>query len=105
MAEQGNPGNLRHDPTATTAAHSVSAPDDEISLLDLLVVLAKNKKLILGAPFLVAVMISGITLLMTNIYTATTKILPPQQSQSAASAFLAQFAGLAGMAGGAAGLK
>ena len=79
--------------------------DDEVSLLDLLVVLAKNKKLILGVPFLVAVLISGITLLMTNIYTATTKILPPQQSQSAASAFLAQFAGLAGMAGGAAGLK
>lgn len=84
----------------------MSAADDQISLLDLLIVLAKHKKLILGLPFLFAVVVAGLTLLATNIFTATTKILPPQQSQSATSALLAQFAGLAGLAGGAAaGLK
>ncbi len=50
--------------------------DDEISLLDILIVLAKHKKLILGIPFLAGLIALGITFLMPNIYTATTKILP-----------------------------
>ncbi len=106
MPEQASPENFRQDSTANSAAPGVSAADDQISLLDLLIVLAKHKKLILGLPFLFAVVVAGLTLLATNIFTATTKILPPQQSQSATSALLAQFAGLAGLAGGAAaGLK
>jgi len=47
-----------------------------------------------------------ISLLMPNIYTGTTRILPPQQSASAASALLNQlggpFGGLLGVTGGAA---
>lgn len=79
--------------------------DDEISLLDLAIVLAKFKKLILGLPVLVGALTVGVTLLMTPIFTATTAILPPQQSQSTASALLGQLGGLAGMAGAAAGIK
>ena len=79
--------------------------DDEISLLDLAIVLAKFKKLILGLPVLVGVLTVGATLLMTPIFTATTAILPPQQSQSGASALLGQLGGLAGIAGAAAGIK
>lgn len=79
--------------------------DDEISLLDLAVVIAKHKKLILGLPFGVAVIAAIISLLLPNVYTATTKILPPQQSQSASAAMLAQLGGLANLVGGAAGLK
>ena len=79
--------------------------EDEISLLDLLIVLAKHKKLILGLPFVTAVLAAGISLLMPDIYTATTKILPPQQSQSGASAVLAQLGGLASLAGAAGGFK
>lgn len=45
------------------------------------------------------------TLLMPNIYTAQTVLMPPQQQQSAASAVLAQLGGLAGGAGAALGLK
>ena len=41
--------------------------DDEISLLDLAIVLAKFKKLILGLPVLVGVLTVGATLLMTPI--------------------------------------
>ena len=81
---------------------SQSTDDDEISLLDLLIVLAKHKKLILGLPFVVAVMVAGYSLLLPDIYTATTKIIPPQQNQSTASAMLAQLGGLAGLSGGAA---
>jgi len=81
------------------------AADDEISLLDLLIVLAKHKKLVLGLPFVAAVLAAGISFLMPNIYTGITKILPPQQNQSGAAAMLAQLGGLGALAGGVAGLK
>jgi len=81
------------------------AADDEISLLDLLIVLAKHKKLVLGLPFVAAVLAAGISFLMPNIYTGITKILPPQQNQSGAAAMLAQLGGLGGLVGGVAGLK
>ena len=73
---------------------------DEISLIDLLVVLAKHKKLILGLPLIAAILATLYSLLLPNIYTAETKILPPQQGQSAASAMLGQLGALGGMAGG-----
>ncbi|MDP2240469.1 MAG: Wzz/FepE/Etk N-terminal domain-containing protein [Burkholderiales bacterium] len=85
---------------------SVEPPDDdEINLIDLAIVLAKHKKLILGLPFLAAVLAVIVSLLMTPIFTATTKILPPQQSQSTASAMLNQLGAVAGLAGGVAGIK
>ncbi len=79
--------------------------DDEISLLDLLIVLAKHKKLILGLPFAAAILAAIYSLSLPNIYTASTKILPPQQNQSTAAGMLAQLGGLGGIAGGALGLK
>lgn len=90
---------------ANVSAKELVEDDDEISLLDLLIVLAKHKKLILGLPILAAVLAAGITLLMPNYYTATTKIMPPQQSQSTAAAMLSQLGGLASLAGGVAGIK
>lgn len=80
-----------------------AAADDEISLLDILIVLATYKKLILGGTGLVAVAAVVISLLLPNIYTATTTILPPQQAQSSASAMLGQLVG--GGAASALGLK
>lgn len=79
--------------------------NDEISLLDLAIVLAKNKRLIIGLPLFAGVAAIAATLLMAPIFTATTKILPPQQSSSTASAMLAQLGGLAGLAGSATGIK
>ncbi len=79
--------------------------EDEISLLDLAIVLLKHKKLVLGLPALVAMGAVAVSLTLPNIYTGTTKVLPPQQSGGAAAAMLAQLGGLAGLAGGAAGLK
>jgi len=79
--------------------------DDEISLLDLLIVLVKHKKLIFGLPFVAAILTAGYSLLLPNIYTGTTKILPPQQSQSTAGALLGQLGALAGAAGGALGIR
>lgn len=79
--------------------------DGEISLLDLLVVIAKHKKLIILFPLLVAVITIGYSLSLPNIYTATTKILPPHQSPSTASTLLAQIGSIGGLVGGAVGLK
>src|SRR5260370_30321110 len=82
--------------------------EDEVSLLDLLIVLAKHKRIVLGVPFIVAIGAAIFSLLMPNIYTGTTRILPPQQSASAASALLNQLGGAfggIGAAGGALGIR
>ncbi|MBI3481044.1 MAG: lipopolysaccharide biosynthesis protein [Nitrosomonadales bacterium] len=79
--------------------------DDEISLLDLLLVLAKNKAMILKVTFAAALLSIGYAFTLPAIYSATAKILPPQQSQSSASAMLGQLGGLAGLAGGSLGIK
>ena len=80
--------------------------DDEINLFDLLIVLAKHKLIVLGFPLVAGVLAIIYSLMLPNIYTATTKILPPQQGQAGgAAAMLAQLGGLAGAAGGLAGIK
>ncbi len=75
--------------------------DDEIGILDVLIIFAKHKLLIVGFPLIVAVIAAAFSMTMTNIYTATTRILPPQQPQSSASAMLAQLGGIVGLGGGA----
>ena len=101
MSEQANLEN----PKDTSSA----ADDDEVSLLDLLIVLAKHKRIVLGLPAIAAIVAAVISFLLPNIYTGTTRILPPQQSASAASALLSQLGGavggLAGVAGGALGIR
>jgi uncharacterized protein involved in exopolysaccharide biosynthesis len=105
MPEQVNPEN----PKESSATSVASADDDEISLLDLLIVLAKHKRIVLGVPFVAAIAAAGISLLLPNVYTGTARILPPQQSASAASALLNQLGGalggLGGLAGGALGVR
>src|SRR5437879_10133041 len=77
--------------------------DDEVSLLDLLIVLAKHKRIVLGVPLVVSVGAAIVSLLWPNIYTGTTRILPPQQSASAATALLNQLGGVLGGVSGVAG--
>ena len=79
--------------------------DDEISLLDLGITLARQKRLIVGLPLVVAIVALMVSLLLTPIFTATTRILPPAHGQSAASSMLSALGGLAGLAGSAAGIK
>src|SRR5450759_2416571 len=91
-----------------TAVQQPTSPDDEINLLDLMIVLAKHKKMIMLVTFAAALFAVGYSLLMPNIYTGTSKILPPQSSQSSSinAIMLAQLGGLTGGAAGAAlGLK
>ncbi len=80
--------------------------EDEINLLDLLIVLAKRKRLIIGITFGAALIAAIASLLMTPIYKAETKILPPQQGSSGmASQLLSQLGGATSFMGGAAGVK
>jgi uncharacterized protein involved in exopolysaccharide biosynthesis len=99
MADRAQPENL------TDAPAGGGAPEeDEVSLLDLLIVLAKYKRAVLGVPLAAAIGALIVSLLVPNIYTGTTRILPPQQSASAASALLNQLGGaLGGLLGGAGG--
>src|SRR6266480_654108 len=96
MSEQAHSENLKDAPADRPA-------NDEVSLLDLLIVLAKHKRIVLGIPLVVAIAAAIVSLLMPNIYTGTTRILPPQQSASAASAMLNQLGGVFGAFGGVAG--
>lgn len=84
---------------------STPLDEDEINLLDLLLVLAKNKVMIIKVTLLAALLAVGYAMTLDNIYTSTAKILPPQQGSSSASALLGQLGGLAGLAGGAMGIK
>jgi uncharacterized protein involved in exopolysaccharide biosynthesis len=74
--------------------------EEEISLLDLLIVLAKHKILVLGLPFGAAVLALIIALLLPKIYTATARILPPQQKESASAMILNTLTGVPGVSVG-----
>lgn len=80
-----------------------TAVEDEINVLDLMLVLVKNKKTILSSMVAAFVIACVVTLLMPNIYVATAKILPPQQEQSGLAAMLAGMGDLSTLAGGAVG--
>jgi tyrosine-protein kinase Etk/Wzc len=83
-------------PELMTTQYSRDEPvESEINLLDLAITLAKHKKLILGAPLLVAIVTAVLTSFSPDIYTADTQLLPPQQ-QSSASAMLSQLGASSG---------
>src|SRR5258708_13704289 len=89
---------LREQSSAVLDHQGIGYGEREINLLDILIVLAKRKKLILlvaGLAFVVAILIVA---LMPNIYTATSKVLPPQQNQSTVSSLLQQLGPLSGLA-------
>lgn len=79
--------------------------NSELNAIEMLIVLAKYKKLILGFPVAVAAIAAAISFALPNEYKATARLLPPQQSQSSAVALLSQLGGMASAAAGAAGLK
>ncbi len=95
-------------PNTAPMAPTDPRPDDdqdEISLLDLLQVVADNLRLLVLGPLLVGLLALGITYAIAPTFTATTKFMPPQQQQSGAAAMLAGLGALGGLAGAATGLK
>ena len=82
--------------------------NDEISLLDLLIVLAERKRTIFWVTASFALLAIIISLILPKRYTAMVTLLPPQQNSSMAAALTSQLGNLGGMAalaGGSLGLK
>jgi tyrosine-protein kinase Etk/Wzc len=79
--------------------------DDEISLLDLLLVIVDNLRLLVIGPLLIGLGALGVSFTMSPIYTAKTQFLLPQQQQSSAASMLASLGAFGGLAGAATGLK
>ncbi len=80
--------------------------DIEIKIPELLAKLARHKKMMGGVTTGAAIVSLVISLLMTPIFRAETKILPPQQgSSNIATQLLNQLGGYANLASSAAGLK
>ena len=91
--------------SANTAIQVVPEDEDEISLLDLGVVIAENLRLLVLGPLVVGLLALGYAFQIAPTFTARTTFLPPQQQQSAAAAALSQLGALSGIAASAAGIK
>lgn len=82
--------------------------DDEVSLLDLALVLAENWKLLVFAPLAAGLVALGGSFFIPPTFTAKTSIMTPQQQQGAAAMLASQLGGmgaLGGAAGAIAGIK
>ena len=80
--------------------------DEGFHLLDLLIILARQKGLVIGMPIGTGILALLVSLQMTPIFSSTAKIIPPQQQQSSGmAAMLGSLGGLAGAASGISGLK
>jgi tyrosine-protein kinase Etk/Wzc len=100
-----NPKMMEHtDTTADTpAAGNAATMDAEISVLDLLIVVAERKRTVLWGTASFAVLALVISLLIPKRYTATVTLLPPQEGSSMGAALASQVGNLGGMAASLAG--
>jgi uncharacterized protein involved in exopolysaccharide biosynthesis len=71
---------------------------DEFGLLDVALILWKNKILTLGLPLISGLVAFIVASLIPPIYTATTRLLPPQQRESSAATMLSALTSGAGPA-------
>lgn len=86
-------------PAEPLAGDASQSDDREISLLDLLIVLAERKRLIfwITAGFAIAALI--VSLLLPLRYTATASLLTPQQNSSLSAQLASQFGAMGPVAG------
>lgn len=89
----------------TTHRAPVDANAGQGGLIDLVIILARSKRLLVGLPLAVAILAILASLALPDMYKASTKLLPPKQAESGAAAMLAQLGGMGGLAAGMAGLK
>ena len=88
-------------PGAAGQAHAPvqsAPPSDEISLLDLLIVLAARKRLIILITAAFAILAIVISLLLPVRYAATVVLLTPQQNSSLSNQLAAQLGSIGGVA-------
>jgi tyrosine-protein kinase Etk/Wzc len=70
----------------------------ESHLLDLLIILSRRKQIVLRTTLAMAILAAAVAVLLPSHYTATTNILPPQQSPSLAASMIGQLGALGPMA-------
>lgn len=80
------------------AASAVGRKPGKCDVLDWLIVLSRRKRIILRTTLAAAVLATIVAFVVPNRYTATAKILPPQQSQSLAASMIGQLGALGPMA-------
>ena len=94
-------------PAAPPVAGSI-AKEDEISLLDLLIILAERKRVMLQVTAVFATLAIVVSLLLPKSYTATATLLTPQQNSSTSASLAAQLGSpgsIAALSGGSLALK
>ncbi len=90
-------------PPDPKASSLEAGSEEEINLLELLLVLARNWRMIVGVPIVVAIITAIYSLTLPNIYTAKAMILSNDEGGGMMSTMLAQMGGLASLAGGGLG--
>lgn len=93
------------DKTVEARSTDFRGGQEDVSLLDLFIILAARKKLIALLTILGGLFAAGIAFLVPVTYTATATILPPQQQSSMSSALMGQLSGMASLAGQSLGIK
>jgi tyrosine-protein kinase Etk/Wzc len=79
--------------------------DDDVSLLDLLILLAQRKHIVFGVTATFAILAIGISLILPKSYTGQVTLLPPQDSTSMSSSISSQLGGVAAILGSGLGFK
>lgn len=95
-------------PTPRQTAARAPKNRDEISLLDLLIILLERRRFILWFTAACAILAVIVSLILPKTYTATVTLLPPQQNSSTATLMATQLGSLGGLgalAGNSFGLK
>lgn len=108
MATKATHLDRNQETTSSSIVEPAAIGTEEISLLDLLIVLAERWRMIIAvasASFLLALIIS---LVLPKRYTAVVTLLPPQQNSSVGAALSSQLGnlgGVAALAGSSLGIK
>jgi tyrosine-protein kinase Etk/Wzc len=79
--------------------------NDDLSLIDLLIVLAEGKRIIFAVTAGFAIFAILVSLILPKSYTATVTLLPPQENSSMGSALNSQLGSIGALLGGGLGLK
>jgi tyrosine-protein kinase Etk/Wzc len=90
--------------TQMCANDAINGSDGEMNSFDLIILLARYKKILLTVTIAVAVVLSIVCALIPATYTATSTILPPLQTQSAGAASMGQLQTLTGLPAATSGI-
>src|SRR5271157_445696 len=90
---------------ATPESQPETVGRDEPDVIEILLVLAREKKRILQVTLGAALLATMVAFLMPAMYTATATMLPPQRKQSALSSMVGQIGAIAGLGGVELGLQ